>query len=630
MRQVWAPVAVALFIVAPSAALASGTTVRSVRLAPTAGAVAIIVEADGPLPLPDVGVLGGPPRIYLDFRNVTTATTGIRVEGNAVVRRVRVALNQPQPPVTRVVVELAQAASHRVEAGNRQRGELTVVIGVPAAVQSAPPSPRIAKPQAPASGASPNAGRESAAPPLRTPSPGVPATIVRSVQLAPAGSETAITVKADGPLPVPAVGVLGSPPRIYLDFRNVTTATSGSRAAGRTFVRRVRVGLNQAQPPVARVVIDLAQAAPYRIEAGGRERGELKVVISVPAGVQSAPPPARITTPQAPAQVGSPRPRRESAAPPPAAAPSARAGAAAALTPAPESRARTPGPGASGTVVRSVRLGPGWGEVSIIVEADGPLPSPTVRVLGDSPNICLDFPNVTTATAGILVEGHPVVRDVRVALNQAQPPVARVVIDLARAAPYRIEEDGRQRGEVTVVVDTPGSADLAPPVAGAQAAPPAAPLSPEPTVARVATIPPPAVASKEAATRAPAKDVERYLQQTSNALDRLQRLRPLLASLDALTPVPEAHLKAATGEFESIRQALAGIGPPPTLKATHELFCTVCVLGALSATTRLEAMARGDTSGAWNAASAAASAMMLLDRARTELGVAPSSAPGRE
>ena len=642
MKRVWAPVAVALLALGPRAALASGTVVRSVRLAPAGGAVAVIVVADGPLPPPTVGVLGGPPRIYLDFRNVTTATTGIRGERHPVVRRVRVALNQGRPPVTRVVIELTRTAPHRIEAGERERGELTVIIGAPAGVQSGPPSPPVATPQTPARVAPP-AGREPAAPPVapapvahppatpalppapgalsRTPASG---TVVRSVRLAPGEGAAAVIVEADGSLPLPAVGVLAGPPRIYLDFRGVTTATTGTRGERHPVVRRVRVALNQARPPVTRVVIELARAAPHRIEAGERERGELRVTIGAPSGVQSAPPSPPVATPHTPAQVAPPT-RREPAAPPASPAPAAQPAAAPALPPAPGALSRTPGPGASGTVVRSVRLAPGWGDVAVIVEADGPLPSPAVGILGGSPHIYLDFPNVTTATAGILVEGHPVVRGVRVAVNQAQPPVTRVVIELARAAPHRIEAGGRERGELTVVVDAPAATESAPAVPDAQAMSSPAPVSPAP--ARVAAVPPSASGSREATARAPAKDVERYLQQASSALDRLEQLRPLLASLDALKPLSGVHLKAAAGEFESIRQALAATEPPKTLKATHDLFCTVCVLGALSATARLEAVARGDSAGAWNAASAAASAMMLLDRARAELGVAPVRSP---
>jgi hypothetical protein len=648
MKQVWVPVAVALLILAPSAALASGTVVRSVRLAPGGGAAAIIVEADGPLPLPKVGVLKGPPRIYLDFRDVTTATTGTSVEGHVLVRRVRVALNQAQPPVTRVVIELARAAPHRIEAGARQRGELTVVIGAPAGVQFAPASPQIATPQPPAPPATPAPRAQPAATPAlppvpgaptRTPRPGASGTVVRSVRLAPGEGAAAIVVEADGPLPSPKVGVLEGPPRIYLDFRDVATATTGILVEGHAVVREVRVALHQAHPPVTRVVIDLARAGPHHVEAGGRQRGELTVVVGATAGVQFAPPSPQAGTPQTPAQVTPPKLSGEPAAPPVTPAPAARRPATPALPPTPGARSRTPRPGTSGTVVRSVRLSPEWGAVAIIVQADGPLPSPEVGVLGGPPRIYLDFRDVTTATRGILVEGHPVVREVRVALSQAQPPVTRVVIELAKVAPHRIEAGERQRGELTVVVDAPAETQpasppdpqrLAPAVPGTQAVSSPARSSPEPAPAGVATVPPLAAASREAAARAPAKDVERYLQQAARALGRLEQSRPLLASLDALTPVSEERLKTAAGEFESIRQVLAATDPPRTLKATHELFCTVCVLGALSARTRLDAVARGDTAGASNAAAAAAGAMMLLDRARAELGFAPGRSRERK
>jgi hypothetical protein len=651
MKQVWTPVAVALLILAPSAALESGTVVRSVQVSPREGAVAIIVQADGPLPSPRVGVLEGPPRIYLDFRDVRTATTGTLVEGHALVRQVRVALHQPQPPITRVVVDLASAAPHRIELGGRRRGQVTIVIGNPAGVQLAPPSPQVVAPRPPAQ-VTPPPRREPAVPQVapapaarpaapesptapgaasRTPRAGASETVVRSVRLAPGEGAVATIVEADGPLPLPKVGVLEGPPRIYLDFRGVRTATKGVLGEGHALVRQVRVALHQPQPPVTRVVIDLTSRAPHRIEAGGRERGELTVVIGAPAGVQLAAPSPQVAAPQTPAHVTPPKLRREPGAPPGTPAPAARP-AAPELPTAPGAARRTPGARPHGTVVRSVRLAPEWGAAAVIVEADGPLPSPAIGALRDPPRIYLDFRGVTTATRGFLVEGHPAVRQVRVAVSEVQPPTTRVAIELAKMAPYRIEEGGRERGELRVVFDTPATNQPAPPadsqrvapaVAGAQATSSPVPSSPERATAVAATPPPSGAASGEVAARASAKDVERYLQQASSGLDRLERLRPVLTSLDALTPVSGLDLKAAAGEFDSIRQGLAAIEPPQRLRATHDLLSTVCVLGALSARTRLEAVARGDTARAWNAASAAASAIMLLDRARADLGLAP-------
>jgi hypothetical protein len=126
-----------------------------------------------------------------------------------------------------------------------------------------------------------------------------------------------------------------------------------------------------------------------------------------------------------------------------------------------------------------------------------------------------------------------------------------------------------------------------------------------------------------AAVRAPAKDVDQYWRRASTSLGRLERLRPVLLSLDALAGLPEEQLRAAAEEFESIRLALAAIVPPRTLTTTHEVFCEACVLGAASARARVARAAPDDSARAWNAAAAAAGAIMLLERARAELGLAP-------
>jgi hypothetical protein len=114
------------------------------------------------------------------------------------------------------------------------------------------------------------------------------------------------------------------------------------------------------------------------------------------------------------------------------------------------------------------------------------------------------------------------------------------------------------------------------------------------------------------------------LQRASYLLERVERLRPLLVSLDALAVVPQEQLNAAAEEFESIRKGLAAIVPPRTLAASHELFRDLCVLGAASAAARVTRATPDDSTRAWNAAAAAAGAIMFLDRAWAELGLAPA------
>jgi hypothetical protein len=257
----------------------------------------------------------------------------------------------------------------------------------------------------------------------------------------------------------------------------------------------------------------------------------------------------------------------------------------------------------------------GDGSTSVLLSADGALPSPDVGVLDDPPGIRLDFPDVLAATDGMRVNEPRLVSAVRVAAIHSQPLVTRVVIELARPAPHRVEADLLNSGHVTVVVGVPlALAATRTPI-------------PEPAT-RAARSPAFASAAEATVVRAPAKDVAQYLQRTLHVLERLERLRPLLASLDALAALPNEQLRAAADEFRSIRQALAAIVPPRTLAAAHDLFGEVCVLGATAVAARATADVADESTRAWNAAAAAAGAIMLLDRARAEVGLDPAAPAG--
>ena len=294
-------IALAALVLLTSGPLASRPSLQTVRLIAGNGETSVILSADGALPSPKVGVLTDPPRIYLDFPDVAAATEGTRVNGDVLVRGVRVAVNQSQPLVTRVVIDLARPAPYRIEAGLRDSGQLTIVVGVPVApAGAAPPRPLGQAPagSAPALPKPPPAEPPKAAAPAKAPAtvPAVPAAAPAARTLPPASrpslqtvrlidvgdGEASVFLSADGALPSPEVGVLTDPPRIYLDFRDVAATTEGLRVNGDLLVRGVRVAVSQSQPLVTRVVIDLARPAPYRIEAGQRASGQLTVVVGVP------------------------------------------------------------------------------------------------------------------------------------------------------------------------------------------------------------------------------------------------------------------------------------------------------------------------------------------------------------
>ncbi len=300
-------IALAALVLIASGPLASRSSLQTVRLITGDGETSVILSADGALPSPKVGVLTDPPRIYLDFLDVAAATEGTRVNGDLLVRGVRVAVNQPQPLVTRVVIDLARPAPHRIEAGLRDSGQLTIVVGVPVALAGAPPPRPRGQDVA---GSAPALPRPPAAEPPKAGVPAkAPATVpaaapaARALPLASRPSlqtvrcidvgdgEASVFLSADGALPSPEVGVLTAPPGIYLDFLDVAPATEGLRVNGDLLVRGVRVAVNQSRPLVTRVVIDLARPAPYRIEAGQRASGQLTIVVGVPVALAGAPTP---------------------------------------------------------------------------------------------------------------------------------------------------------------------------------------------------------------------------------------------------------------------------------------------------------------------------------------------------
>ena len=453
---------------------------------------------------------------------------------------------------------------------------------------------------------------------------------LQSVRVVVESGATAVILTADGALPSPKVGVLADPPRIYLDFADVATETSGTRVDEGALVRGVRVAVNQPQPLVTRVVIDLARPSPHRIEAGLRGSGQLRILVGVPADPAAAPTPRPAgqdvtrTAPAPPTPSTVERPKAAAAVKAPATPPATPAPAPPAPPPPAGDRAAgagRPQPLPFRPSLQTVRLiDVGDGSTSVLLSADGALPSPEVEVLSDPPGVSLDFPNVSAATNGMRVNEPRLVSAVRVEAIGSQPLATRVVIELVRPAPHRIEADLRNSGHVTVVVGVP--------LALAAARTP----TPEPAT-RVARSSEFASAAEAASVRAPAKDVAQYLKRTLPALERLERLRPLLASLDALATLSDEQLKAADGEFRSIRQALATIVPPRTLAATHELFGEACVLGAAAVAARIAADVPDESRRAWNAAAAAAGAIMLLERALAEVGLAPAAhvaAAGRD
>ncbi len=261
-----------------------------------------------------------------------------------------------------------------------------------------------------------------------------------------------------------------------------------------------------------------------------------------------------------------------------------------------------------GTVIRSVQTAAGSGALAVTIHADGPLPSPLVGVLDGPPRLYLDFSGV-----GLRLDSPPAaagagVRGIRATLHQPSPPVVRVVLDLDAQIPHRIDASARALGTVTVFLGDPAAA--APPTSSAVSTPAA-----------------PAAASPPAAAAAPAlprsKAAERYVNQVSTALGRLNALRPSIAAIASDAAPSPADLLSVAVELDAIRGTLRTLKAPASLATTHDLLMRFCALAFRAAHLRIDPGLGGDPEALRNAASAAAGALIVLDRASQDLGYVP-------
>lgn len=277
---------------------------------------------------------------------------------------------------------------------------------------------------------------------------------------------SAVTVVIEASEPTPYVVVHPDPLTVVVDLRNVTAAgiaPSGARRAGPVADVAVETARAEDGATLARVRVSLA--SPVKPSVRSR-RGS--VLIEFGGNGASA--------------AGAGTPPQTAPAPAPEPPPAAPRAAAAKSQPAPArtAQARTGEP----LTLNNVDVVHAPFGTRVTVSGTGPLPAePQVSVLlvaatpGDPTRLVLDLPGVTTrsqTTPG--PAGGPVAR-VRVAQNSRQPLVARVVIDLRRPAPYRLEEVGGQ----LIVVFEPVAAEMPPPAAASPvAAPPPAAAAVEP------------------------------------------------------------------------------------------------------------------------------------------------------
>lgn len=310
------------------------------------------------------------------------------------------------------------------------------------------------------------------------------------------------------------------------------------------------------------------------------------------------------------------------------------------------------------------------GDVWIVkIEADGPLPAPKIGELDAPARVFLDFSGVRAGTGTVQgVTGAPVVR-VRTAVNSTSPLVARVVIDLAFKQPIRTEDKQIATGLFNVLIgevaptstasakatadksvgkpnaepqapnpERPAPAEVPrgippvgslpppvrpgpPPDMSPPSGPPSAPASAPPSAPSASPVP-----ARTTTAPVPPKEAERYLEQIGPTLTRYRKLRPALASIDRQDPKPPEDLTAVREECAAVLRALTAHRASDALRPTHDLLVRSASFALMAATLRNDVGMRADPEKLRNAASAAAGALLLLDRACAELGCSTAEA----
>jgi hypothetical protein len=232
------------------------------------------------------------------------------------------------------------------------------------------------------------------------------------------------------------------------------------------------------------------------------------------------------------------------------------------------------------------------------------------------------------------------VRQIRVALNTADPPVTRVVLDLFDSGRYGVESAADPR-EMRIVVETRAAAPVGsspaasaasastrgnPPAAAAHAEDPESSGPPPPNSlpapatgtgdARVVTppqtaAPPPTAAPSTSTARRPAPSTRASDGTASWCLSIADRVAALLDAIDE--PSANEGGLVTANPWAELEREVAGRKVPNTLLAAHSLLLEAVRLGQIAA------LRRDDGARAAEAAAAKFGARMLLTRARTLL-----------
>jgi hypothetical protein len=114
-------------------------------------------------------------------------------------------------------------------------------------------------------------------------------------------------------------------------------------------------------------------------------------------------------------------------------------------------------------------------------------------------------------------------------------------------------------------------------------------------------------------------ELTKYHTALAGPVGRLDRLKAALEDIKAMSGSGPAALGAVERSALQALEVIALLAPPDEFRATRAFLVSAAQLASSAARIRREAALSGDMTRAWDASSAAAGALMLTARARSEI-----------
>ena len=103
--------------------------------------------------------------------------------------------------------------------------------------------------------------------------------VLETVEISSSDSDLIVRLRGRGRIRGTLQEIAGEPFRVFIDLEGVIPEVPAVTPVGWGSVERVRTALNQPQPPVTRVVLDLSSPQRYRLDEG-TDDDELRIVVS--------------------------------------------------------------------------------------------------------------------------------------------------------------------------------------------------------------------------------------------------------------------------------------------------------------------------------------------------------------